>query len=668
MIGALLGLAGVVLVGATGLLVARTLGIRSGAELVLSTYVFGFAEIVCLSLFLSTFNGLTRAGLLTCCVLGFAGAVGVWWAAGKPALSLLDKAAFELLSRPRSLLVLAMFVALALSYVVALIVATPPNGWDPLNYHLTRAAFWLEADQVGYIGHAYDQRLNFNPPNGEIGFAFLLALTRDENLAGLVELAAALACAVGVFAFSRRIQLPVREAAFGALLFLTLPIVLLQSTSVKNDVIVASFLVAAAVFLIGRSRSDMVIAGVATALAVGTKFTAVQGVALLLVIALFAGTEARRRRLCAVALGAGVGAYWYVVNALQTHHLLGDQSNTPGLTAPLQPRENLLNAFGLAADLFDVSGSRGKDILLYLFAAVILAVVLAVRGVAARHALAAGVIVASPLLVLVIGDWLSGAGLRRVYDALGDPQGYIAAGDTAASSPTTASDTGSWFGPAGLWLLFALAVIALLAARRGQLSRVARLAALAPALWFLLVALSLTYNPWEGRFFIFPVALSAALWGLVLRFPAIAWSAVALAGITATLSLVHFIEKPSGLRLLDRAASASVWKMDRAEVQSLHSPPVVALFRFANESIPRRASVGLALGANEFGYPVFGPHLSRRVILVPSGSNGRDLPATWLETDRSRAGEIDRSCWREVFKADTGSLFRRTKNCPLAQG
>ena len=45
--------------------------------------------------------------------------------------------------------------------------------------------------------------------------------------------------------------------------------------------------------------------------------------------------------------------------------------------------------------------------------------------------------------------------------------------------------------------------------------------------------------------------------GLVLRRPALAWSAIALTATTALLTLVHYEEKPSGLRLLDRSAVGS---------------------------------------------------------------------------------------------------------------
>ena len=79
-------------------------------------------------------------------------------------------------------LALTFVAGVALAYALALVLGTPPNGWDQLNYHLARAAFWLEYG-VGYIGSAYDERLNIYPPNGEIPFSFVMGVVGHENAA-----------------------------------------------------------------------------------------------------------------------------------------------------------------------------------------------------------------------------------------------------------------------------------------------------------------------------------------------------------------------------------------------------------------------------------------------------------------------------------------------------
>jgi hypothetical protein len=666
--GAFLGLLTLALLSATGILVGAMLGLRSAAELALAAYVAGFAEVVGFFLLLSLFDAVTRGALIAGLAAIFVAVMAVWVLLGSRSLPPLPRLAYPRAGNRGPVLVLAVAVALGLGYVIALIVGTPPNGWDPLNYHLARSAFWLQSGGVGYIHDAYDQRLNFNPPNGEIGFAFVLGVTREENFVGFVQLFAALACAVGVFAFARRLGLRGIEAAFGALLFLSLPLVLLQSSGAKNDIIVASFLLAAAVFFVGDKRRDVALGSLATALAVGTKFTAAYGLAVLVAVAVAAPPRsARASRVAGLALGAALGSYWYFVNAHETGLFLGDQSNVPGLTAGLHARENLLTAYGVLTDLVDLSGARGADIFLYAIAALVLAVGLTLlrsRRIAWRATLLATALSASPLVLLVATKKLGHPGLVRLYDVLGKPQAYLALGDETASSPTTASDTASWYGPAGLLLLVGTPIASVRLVRRRSLPTLAGIAALAPLGWFALVALSLTYNPWLGRFFVLPIALSGTLWGLALRARSTAWASAALATVTVSLALVHYAEKPSGLRLLDRGATtASVWSMERWQVQSQHDPAIGPVFRFLDHDVPAKSSVALALSANDFGYPAFGPHLERHVELVPFGSNAENVRTEWLVTSNERASEIDASCWQPLFRSDEGAVFRRRKSC-----
>jgi hypothetical protein len=283
------------------------------------------------------------------------------------------------------------------------------------------------------------------------------------------------------------------------------------------------------------------------------------------------------------------------------------------------------------------------------------------RGV--RFALLAGGIVASPLVLLAASTQAGRPSLIRFYDFLGQPQGYLAVGDLVASSPRTASDTASWFGPLGLLLVLGAGTAAVVLVRRRRLPRSAAVAASAPLLWFAVVALTLTYHPWQGRFFIAPVGLSAALWGLTLRTRALAWSAVALAAVTALLSLDHFAEKPAGVRLLDRTRTTSVWQLERWEVQSQHDPALAPLFRFLDLNVPPHDSIALALGPNEFGFPAFGPKLERRGELVPFGNDAHRVSTHWLYADAQRASEVDPACWHSVFRSVRGTVFARAPGC-----
>src|SRR5262249_12510714 len=158
-----------------------------------------------------------------------------------------------------------------------------------------------------------------------------------------------------------------------------------------------------------------------------------------------------------------------------------------------------VTAYGMLVDALDLSGARGRDILLYLIAAAVAATI-GFAFTRSRWTLAIVGLGLVPLLVLPFAEHVARPGLVRLFDAVHDAHGYLGV-DTPEWSPTFASDTASWFGPIGLICVVGTLAVAVVARRRGT----ALLFAVAPAAWFVLVALTLSYNPFLGRFFIFPV-------------------------------------------------------------------------------------------------------------------------------------------------------------------
>ena len=132
---------------------------------------------------------------------------------------------------------------------------TAPNDYDVLWYHLARAAFWKQQHAVAYIPGANDARLNGFPPNAEIADSFTMILGWTDRFVGFVQLSALLATMTAVAGMARRIGLSVRQALFGALLFATLPVVVLQSATALNDLVFGSFLACCAYFLFSWTRS-----------------------------------------------------------------------------------------------------------------------------------------------------------------------------------------------------------------------------------------------------------------------------------------------------------------------------------------------------------------------------------------------------------------------------
>ena len=408
----------------------------------------------------------------------------------------------------------------------------------------------------------------------------------------------------------------------------------------------------------------MSIAALATALAVGTKVPAVYGLPLLLVLAVTAPAPKRRiARLLALGAGTAVGAYWYVVN-LSAGPVFGPSAATGegvggGYFRP--PKEAVLTALGLFVDSFDLSGSRGSDVLVYLVAAVV--VVIAMAGLTGRrgsthrvrYALLAGALALLPL-ALYPGSYVAWKTFAKMHQLLSGATWF----GVRAWDPARTGENFSWFGPLGLFLAIGVGVAAVVLVYRRKLPARAVLYAAAPFVWLVLLAATLDYNPWHGRLFIFPVALSAALWGMCMRVRPVVWAVVTVALATTVLSLVNNASKPSGLRLIEPNPPASVWTMDRWEVQSIQRPGVRPMLRFVEQRIPASATVALALGQNDLGYPPFGPTLARRVELAAQGSDGRDvLDADWIVATSAGRALIDRACWRAAFDDGERAVFRR---------
>ena len=653
-----LEIAGLALVSGTALIAALATGSRSLADTLLTAYVLAMADVTACVLILSPFHAVSRLSLFASQTVLLLLVVSAWLFVGRPRWVTSLPAPQRL---PLVYVLLAGGAVLALAYSIALIVGLPPNTWDSLTYHLARAAIWHQHGGVAYIAHAYDERLNGNPPGAEIGFLYVLETTGSERLTAALQLAAALACSLAAYSLARRLGLSRGEASFGGLLLLTLPIVLIQSSTAQNDLVVAALLAAATVWLLDATPRALTLAAVATALAVGTKITALYALPILAATGLAASGGRARWRLTALASGILVGGYWYLINLAHTGHLFGNLADRTGASTLFEFRRNIVTALSLAKDTFDLSGATGRDLYLYVFVALVLVTALTIAArrkpsrITAWEVVIAGVLALSCPLLVVVGSHVWWRGSAKMIHLLG----YAPPAAASSGANRVASDSYSWFGPLGL----ALGLAVLVGRRRIVAAQTERRLALvfagAPLAWLVLLALSISYDPFRGRFFVYPVVLSASLWGAAARWRASAWALVAVALTTMLLVMVHIYERPSGRRLLEPATQHSVWGRPRWDVQSFARAEMRPVLRFIQAEVPATDSIALAIGADDWGYPAFGPHLTRRVLLVPFGSRARAIRAQWLLANPARAASIDTTCWQRVFNSGGWEVLRR---------
>jgi hypothetical protein len=651
-------LVGLVLLGLTAARVMARLGVGSPTAFLVGAFLVAHAELLLVVLGLSLVRGFEPAAvlgtILGLCLLTLLSTRGSrsgidWGAALRP------------LRGDPLLVCLAVVAGLGFAYSAAMGIWVPQVEDDVLTFHLVRAPLWWQHGGVTYLHGIFDLRSNAYPPGGEVGALATLTLAGSDYFVAFDQLLAALLLATGAAGISRRLGFGVRQAAFGGLLVLTLPLIALQAGTAMSDLVVAAFLLAAAFFLLDGTRWSPWLAGIATALAIDVKLTAPIALPFLLGLAWMARPAAlRTSRLVAVAGGSVLGAFWYVVNLVETHTWDGHVSEE--FSVDRGPAPVAARTMRIAIEFVDLSGSSGRDRWLYGIAALIVLVAAAVAflRLRTRRTLVAGgiaaLVAAVPLLLLPFEHRLI-----RVYFKLWDALGHrdLANLDSGRDLTKSASNF-SWFGPLGSVLLVTAAVLVIREVRRRQLDRIALVSVVAPLYWLVAFAALLFYQDWIGRFFVFPIALAAATWGIVLRWRPVAWGVVAIAATTLLLSLANDAKRPSGLPLLAGDKPRSVWHTPRWTGVALRGD-YDAPIRFLDERVPDSADVGLAITPSDPVYPFFGRGLDRHVRFVYEHDRDAPKDVDWVFVRPEEPSSLCSRAWKLELRTDDGWRIMRRK-------
>ena len=644
-------LLGLALLGLTAARIMARLGIRSPIAFLVGAFVFAHAELLVVAIALSLFRGFGAVEVIVALALLCAAAVVV----SRGARSGIDwRATLRPLWTDRLLLVLAVAAGLGFAYSAAMGIWVPQVEDDVLTFHLVRAPLWWQHGGITYLHGIFDLRSNAYPPGGELGELTTLTLAGNDYFVALDQLFSALLLAVGAAGIARRFGFDRRQALFGGLLVLTLPLIALQAGTAMSDLVVAAFLLAAAFFLIDRTRRSPWFAAVATALAIDVKLTAPIALPFLLALAWLATPATlRRARVVAVVAGAIAGAFWYVVNLAETGTWDGHVSEE--FSVDHGPAPVAARTMRIAIEFIDLSGANGRDRWLYGIAALIVlavAVALFVRSRRRRTLVLGGVaaaVAAVPLVLMSVER-----GLIRGYFKFWELAGRsdLANLDTGRDITKSASNF-SWYGPLGSLLLVGAAVLVVIEVRRRRLDRTALSSVVAPLYWLVAFAALLFYQDWIGRFFAFPVALAAATWGIVLRWRPVAWGIVAIGATSLLLSLANDAKRPSGLPLLAGHKPRSVWSTPRWTGVALRKD-YDAPIRYLDRHVPDSADVGLAITPSEPVYPFFGRGLERHVRFVYPQDRDAPKGVDWVFIRPDHPSSLCSQAWSLALKTADG--------------
>jgi hypothetical protein len=573
--GALMTVAGVLMLAATALLVVWALRVRGLAGTVIALLLVAAAEIVLLTIVLSLFEALQAGWMLLGQVVFAAAAFVAWNAVGRPRSDLFGhipdrRTAIDWGRRNPAAAGMAVVAALALALQFVMAIAVAPNNWDSMTYHLARIAYWLQFDSVLHFDGGTVRQLA-NPPNAEYLQGWTMVFSGSDRLANTVQWFALIGLAAAVAGMARNLRFSREASLFAAALFVVLPQPILQATSTQNDLVVAFFVIAALYLgfrgVRDRSSVDLALFGVALGLAVGTKGTALLTVPLLgLVLGLAAWKFSAPWGLLARGVGFAVagavllGSFNYILNQDTYGEPLG------GLPVHTERKSDLEgNAVRASWTLADSTG--------------------------------------------VSMPWFD-VGLRRpVNKILGDNKTPIYGGyviDTGVHEDTSA------FGLLGM-----LAILLFVGVLLGWKTAWDRRAIAAAALGYLVLFVVVNeYNIWLGRLMIVGIALGAPLLALLYRWGWTRGLAVALGLLSLLPSLFVNPLKP----LFVEPGQPTVFGHDRIVQQTLSRGDIRPALQELARRVPADAPLGLVRGGDSWDYSVFGDGLSRRVeILAADG-------------------------------------------------
>jgi len=580
----------------------------------------------------------------------FIGGVGwmIWGSVGKPPVwgpfqDWKPKLNVQKVKREPLLALLVLFIILSYSFALAQIIYIPQNNLDSLSTHLSRIGFWR---QFGSLLPWSTTMLNqvWYPVNAQLQTFWTLLFFGGDQLVGSIQWLAALVSALGIFGIARFYGYHHRQSAFAALIFLTFPLIALQSTTTQTDLVTAVFFVLSVYFLFLGLRdghySLLSLSAIGVGLGVGVKKSFFLFLPILAVLALLAVMQFGRGRLKALLFWSlncllGIlllGSYTYVVNwryygdpfgtpayldylietspdpgafakmmmPSRARFVPNDDPHLPNLTtdSPIEPgifMELIYNTPRLLYQSLDSSGlPRPLD------------------GYAHKVKMR----VARSFFQLIGFEEIEGT----AYTAPGHAFNF--------SDKNINEESHAWYGPLSFLLLFPALIIE---SRRGKKQRLPLF--LGPGIALLLflpmeIILRPGWDPYQGRYFAPLVALCSPFMALWFRKGRNGLSEWLISGLAVVVLVVTLLYNPSKPTVGKFAEEFHIWNNERIFIQTIQGKRDRELYYKVEMFVPADATMGYYIPFFILDYPLFGEKLTRR--LVPMGLASQVSDIQWL--------------------------------------
>lgn len=555
-------------------------------------YLFSYANIILISRIAGTIYRLSDTTTWLVLHLLFAvSAASVWWWVGKPSLRLFDPTILKKISwRSReNWLTIFLFLITAFSYLVlaGIILIVPPNNWDGMAYRLPRIMYWLQFDTF-YPHVTPDVRITTFPQNSEIAILWTFLIRGTDQFAGYVQWVGSIVSAIVIFDLTRLIGGTSKQGVFVACLWLSFPLIIAESTSVQNDIVVGTFFIISVYGLYNGVQANsyraLMLSGLAVGMAIGTKSTiifALPGFALAAAIIWLSDPRRLFRPMAMWAIYSIIGfillgSYSYIINFIAYGDPVGateSYRNTTINDSIISLRELSINLPRYLYQMLDFSA-------------------------------------------IPSGESLNKAKTDIIEDLFNDMP-WVAENNFPKRVYFTRGEDVVWFGVLGIIVLLPSIGWGLITGIRRQSPYILGLALMAMSFMLIHSAIQ-PWTPYKGRYYIIMSVIGATLmiWVmnkirliLILR-----WGISAIAVLSFAYLLALNTRKP----LIGDNSILSP-QYDRYSSFVLTRSGIIPFLDTFDENIPDNASVRTArLSGSIWLYPYWGPNFTRTIIPVPT--------------------------------------------------
>jgi 4-amino-4-deoxy-L-arabinose transferase-like glycosyltransferase len=361
----------------------KMLLLSSTIEKILALIILGSANIILSTYILSEFSLISMSGYLvihTCFALASWGIQSKWGKGIKQTDGEVKKDSSSSPGRyviPKGIL-MVFFIIILISALVNLFLClyVPPNNVDSMTYHMSRVGYW---HQYGSLHHYYTHKWTQNvlPPNAEILILWTVTFLKSDLLANMIQWIAYCGIGLTIYLIARILGQSQRTSILASLIYLSLPITILESSTTQNDLLVTFFTLNFFYFfhsgLRQKKQRKLFLSGMAIGLAVGAKYTIFYilpalGIASLILLRIYRAKTFLYVRWCVFCL-VGIlmlGSYNYFQNLKTYGNPMGPSKMIEHFSGKKSLEKIFLNAIRFGYDACDFRGP-GPPLESYLF-------------------------------------------------------------------------------------------------------------------------------------------------------------------------------------------------------------------------------------------------------------------------------------------------------------